>query len=350
MTKLNTREEIIFLLRGFFANPIITALGKSGIIDQFMEGEFRLQDFKSIKNPEVFEYVVKYLVQIGLISASNSDNELYNMTTLGKKILPRYGSFVLLHSYKSFVDDFDSLLFDENARIPKCDRLENVIGSGLTNGRKFFPEALKMLDNAKLGTIIDIGCGDGFFLSSVVDKFPDVDIVASDLSQIALEQTVLNLNKLNNSLNITTILSDAYDVKKWATEFLNKNTKIQDNIVISIWFVLHEVSQGRVERVVHLLNNIYTFFPKAQLIIGEITRIDDDLLSSNRHHSLMPEFQFFHDLSGQGILKWDEYKLILEQIPYKLVDEKVFDPLLNGSEIIPTGFVWHLIPNDASMS
>jgi len=33
-----------------------------------------------------------------------------------------------------------------------------------------------------------------------------------------------------------------------------------------------------------------------------------------------------------------------------LVDEKVFDPLLNGSEIIPTGFVWHLIPNDASMS
>ena len=139
MTTLNTREEILFLLRGFFATPILTTLGKSGVIDQFLKGKFRLQDLKPVKNDEVFLYIVKYLVQIGLLRILDSDNEYYETTILGKKILSRYGSFVLLHSYSSFMDNLDSMLFDNNASVPQCDRLENVIGSGLTNGRKFFP-------------------------------------------------------------------------------------------------------------------------------------------------------------------------------------------------------------------
>jgi hypothetical protein len=350
MTKLNTREEIIFLIRGFFSNPILTSLGKAGILDQFIEGEFRLKDFKLIKNPEVFSYIVKYLAQIGLLSASNSEVDSYSATPLGKKIFARYGTFVLLHSYKSFMDDVDSLLFDENTPTPKCDRLENVIGSGLTHGSRYFPVALKMLDKTKLGTMIDMGCGDGFFLSSVVERFPGVDIVASDFSQIALDQTVLNVNKVDNSINITTILSDLYNVEKWASEFLEKNKQVKENIAISIWYVIHEISQGSVERVINLFNNIHKFLPKAQLIIGEITRIDDELLAENRLLSVMPEFQFFHDISGQGILKWSEYQTILEKIPYTLTAEQIFDPLSSDTGEIPTGFIWHLVPNDSSKS
>ncbi|MBT6439834.1 MAG: class I SAM-dependent methyltransferase [Flavobacteriales bacterium] len=343
MSILNTREEILFLLRGFFATPIITVLGKSGVIDQMLKGEFRLQDIKSVENVEIFEYTIKYLVQIGLLR-SGRKSEYYEMTILGEKILSRYGSFVLLHSYRSFMDNLDSMLFDKNSQIPKCDRLENVIGSGLTNGRKFFPEAIKMLDCIELGTIVDIGCGDGYFLSKVIEKFPEVDVVASDLSEIAINQTVLNLNAIDNSLNITTILGDAYDVKKWSAELLNKNTNIKEEIVISIWYVVHEVSQGKPERIIEFFKEIYKFLPKAQLIIGEITRINDKLLSRNRYHSLMPEFQFFHDISKQGVLSWEEYQLILKNIPYSLKAEKLFDPILDDVKVIPTGFIWHLSP------
>ena len=201
-----------------------------------------------------------------------------------------------------------------------------------------------MLDCIELGTIVDIGCGDGYFLSKVIEKFPEVDVVASDLSEIAIDQTVLNLDAIDNSLDITTILEDAYDVKKWSAELLNKNSDIKEEIVISIWYVLHEVSQGKTDRVVKFLKEIYEFLPKAQLIIGEITRVDDELLSRNRYHSLLPEFQFFHDISKQGILSWEEYQLILKDIPYSLKAEKLFDPILDDVEVIPTSFIWHLSP------
>jgi SAM-dependent methyltransferase len=341
---LQTREEIIFLMRGFFALPIIAKLGKKGILTQILKGEFGIHDIENIGNVDVFKHVVSYLVQIGLLKKSLNGLDKYCVTRLGEKILSRYGSFVLLHSYHTFMDDFESMLFDNGGSIPNCDRLENVIGSGLTNGRKFFPEALRMLEKTEIGTIIDIGCGDGYFLSKIIDNFDVVDVVPVDLSQIALDQSVKNLNSLTANCNICPILSDAFDVELWSSKLLNHYSKTNKEIIISVWYVVHELSQRNVDRVVEFFNKIYKYMPKAQLIIGEITRIDDKLLSRNRYQSLMPEFQFFHDVSGQGILTWEEYQKVLDNIPYSVSDLKMFDPILDGDQVVPTSFIWHLKP------
>jgi len=327
---LQTREEIIFLMRGFFALPIIAKLGKKGILTQILKGEFGIHDIENIGNVDVFKHVVSYLVQIGLLKKSLNGLDKYCVTRLGEKILSRYGSFVLLHSYHTFMDDFESMLFDNGGSIPNCDRLENVIGSGLTNGRKFFPEALRMLEKTEIGTIID--------------NFDVVDVVPVDLSQIALDQSVKNLNSLTANCNICPILSDAFDVELWSSKLLNHYSKTNKEIIISVWYVVHELSQRNVDRVVEFFNKIYKYMPKAQLIIGEITRIDDKLLSRNRYQSLMPEFQFFHDVSGQGILTWEEYQKVLDNIPYSVSDLKMFDPILDGDQVVPTSFIWHLKP------
>ena len=58
----------------------------------------------------------------------------------------------------------------------------------------------------------------------------------------------------------------------------------------------------------------------------------------------MPEFLFFHEISGQGVLSWQEYREILEEVPYDLSAEKVFDILKHNGEDIPSGFVWYLTP------
>jgi len=342
---LHTREEIIFLMRGFFALPIIAKLGKKGILDQMLKGEFRLEDIEDIGNIEIFQYVVSYLVQVGLLKSSSSDQGSYCVTRLGEKVLSRYGSFVLLHSYHTFMEDFETMLFDNKGDIPKCDRLENVIGSGLTNGRKFFPEALKMLKDTNIETIVDIGCGDGNFLSKIIQGFDVANVVPVDLSQIALDQTVDNINSLTADCDLCPIRSDAFDVELWSSKLLNNyGGKINNEIVISVWYVVHELSQGRIDRVVEFFNKIYKYLPEAQLVIGEIARVEDKLLSYNRHRSLMPEFQFFHDVSKQGVLTWEEYQEVLNNIPYKVRNIKLFDPLLNDDKVVPTAFIWHLEP------
>ena len=51
-------------------------------------------------------------------------------------------------------------------KFPSCDRLDNVIGSGLTNGRKFFPEGINLVKDQEYEYIVDLACGmDTFILS-----------------------------------------------------------------------------------------------------------------------------------------------------------------------------------------
>ena len=39
----------------------------------------------------------------------------------------------------------------------------------------------------------------------------------------------------------------------------------------------------------------------------------------------MPEYLFFHKVSGQGILSWKDYKSLLVDCPYRLEYEWKFD-------------------------
>ena len=56
----------------------------------------------------------------------------------------------------------------------------------------------------------------------------------------------------------------------------------------------------------------------------------------------MPEYLFFHKVSGQGILSWKQYKSLLVDCPYSLEYEWKFDD--ENKRKIPSAFVWILKP------
>ena len=65
--KVNPREELISLLRGFFATPIISLLGRTGIINRINSKKFQIKDCKEIKNKVFLESILSYLESIGLL-------------------------------------------------------------------------------------------------------------------------------------------------------------------------------------------------------------------------------------------------------------------------------------------
>jgi hypothetical protein len=341
MAELNPREEIVGLLRGYFACPLITALGKRGVFSRFLEGDFRVGDFPEIVDGKLFQYVLNYFVSLGLLDV---DDGVYNPTELGAKIFKRYGSFVLLHSYRDLIEHMDALLFVEGSDQPRCDRLDNVIGSGLTNGRKFFPKAIDMLATVNPACITDVACGDGEFLKRVVNRFPDIDVIASDLSEVAISQTVKNLNTLYPDKSVVPVQTDALDVSKWASIAAEHAENAAGDMVISMWYLIHEISRHDENVIVDFLRRIHEECPRAHLIIGEIVSIPNHILVKNRHGSIMPEFLLFHDISGQGVLTWQQFQTILTKIPYVLEHEAKFDLVEDDGEEFPTGIVWHLKP------
>jgi hypothetical protein len=74
-------------------------------------------------------------------------------------------------------------------------------------------------------------------------------------------------------------------------------------------------------------------------------------LAENSRISIMPEYLFFHRLSGQGVMSWDAWQRILSQTSYNLAAEVRFDEVTcQNGESLPSGFVWHLKPPAAHRS
>ena len=343
--KINPRAELISLMRGFFVCPIISFLHNHKLVDKIIKSDFNSQSFRAIKNKLFFEKILFYLVSLGLLNIKkkkNTRNKLFYATKLGKKIFLRSGSFLLLHSYKPFVNELEKNLIKKKTSLIFCNRGENVIGSGSTNNKKFFPNAIDLVKKENIGLIADIGCGDGNFISQISKKFPLVPIFASDLSNIAVGASKKRLGANSSKRKIKYLICDAANVKKWASEINKIKIKKNSKILISAWYILHEISKHERQNIIRFFKNIKKYIPNAIILIGEITKIENHVLALNKDVSIMPEFLFFHELSGQGVLKFSDYDHILKKIPYRLSKHIKFDLMRHNKKTIPSAFVWLL--------
>ncbi|MBI3998994.1 MAG: methyltransferase domain-containing protein [Candidatus Omnitrophica bacterium] len=307
---------------------------------------FSAEDFPSVTNKKILCDAFHYLARIGLVMR-REQRQSFELTELGRQILQRASSFYVPHSYHAYMENFYSQLINKNAVQPVVDRVENVIGSGRTHLR-YFPFAISFLKRRiSFDMIVDVGCGDGGFLSAILKVVLGKAVVGIDSAPIAVQMTRENLRKLHPDREIHMICADAREVSNWGKK-LEEIAK-QRIMVLSLWFLIHEISQKEPSRVIDFLNQIHDFFPDASLIICEIICHEDQVLARHSRESLMPEYLFFHDLSGQGVLSWADYQQILENIPYEIKLERLFDEVPDrAGNLVPSSFVWCLGPKKNS--
>ena len=317
--KLTKREEIIFLLRGYFSTPIISGLSKNGIIDEILNDNFKID--KKKYNFLLLEHSLDYLCDIGLLKKIKKK---YNPTILGKRIFKRQGSFVLLHSYHEYMNNFSKAILDKNL-ISKCDRLENVIGSGTVHGRKFFQKGISRISKifGEINTHVDIGCGDGQYLSLLNNKVKNKQLIGIDLSKISVVETLLNVRK--NSKNNNTIeafQANAFDLKYIHRKLNKLNINKDSNILFTFWFILHENKKINLEKYFKLIKKYYK---NSKLLICEINKVASKTLVNNKLNTLMPEYFHFHNISGQNLFSKQFLKNSLNKSKLKIYDEINFD-------------------------
>lgn len=335
------RKNLVDLLRGYFACPIISTLGEIGITERMLAGAFSAADFEDIANTRILNALFRYLQAIGLVTSSGHDQ--YQVTDMGQTAISRNGAFSLLASYSAYFDRLPAFITGQETR-PSVNRLRNVRGSGQLHGKKFFPVALSFLDFTPPTAFVDLGCGDGCFLEHVRRKWSNVRVFGVDLSEDAVEATRRRFREARLS-DLTATASDAFDVRRWAAS-IPDDLRTISSVVISIWFVAHEFSGGSSDRIVRFFSDLNATFPGAQIVLGEINNISSEILADNHSLSIMPEYLLFHELSGQGVLRWDDWQDILEKIPYQLKAEKKYDCVHTRSGIeIPASFIWLLEPN-----
>ena len=334
MTKnKNLRKEIITLIRGYFLTPVIATLAKKNFLKK---NKSKFLNVKS-HSEKIF---INYLKNLGYITQTKNK---YLISKSGKKLFLRSGSFNIVNSYRDYILNLDKIL--DNPKILDkidCDRKENILGSGSTNYRKFFKPALNLLKDNDFDIIHDLGCGDGNFLKKVKLQFKDKKFSGSDLSKIAVRETKKNLNLKNLKL----IQSDAMNVKKWTNFLLKEYDTKNQKLLITIWFIVHEISKKDVFRIIDFFKAINKRLPNAKILLGEIVEPDKKLLKENIYNTIMPEYIFFHQLSGQGIFTLKELKFILNEIPFKCTKRINVDSIKFRNKENPSGIVWMLEPKN----
>ena len=177
--KLNPRSELIYLMRGFFSLPIIISLNRKKILQKILNNKtINKDDFKNVKNKKFLNSIFNYLANLGILKKKSfRGKENFQVTVLGRKILTRVGSFHLLNSYSPFISNLNNILEQKKIKNLVCDREENVLGSGLTNGRNF-PKSFEFFKKDEFDIIADIGCGDGEYLNRSINYFSNADYFA----------------------------------------------------------------------------------------------------------------------------------------------------------------------------
>lgn len=334
------RKRLVSLLRGYFATPVIATLGETGMAERMYAGAFSASDWEPDHDTTLVAALLDYLHSIGLIE--RTADRSYALTPEGRTVVARNGASSLLMSYADYFHMLPDLLAGRASK-PYVNRLRNVRGSGQLHSKKFFPAAFDLFSAEPPLALIDVGCGDGCFLEFARERWPGVGLFGVDLSETAVETTKIRLGSAKECDAIA-VTADGHDVASWsaATPSSLRNSA---RLVISMWFVAHEFSQGSPQRLKVFFRTLRDTFPQATLVLGEITHIPPDVLASNYELSIMPEFLLFHALSGQGVLSWPTWKSILEEIPYRLSNEQTFDLVCQADgEPIPASFIWHLAP------
>ena len=138
----------------------------------------------------------------------------------------------------------------------------------------------------------------------------------------ALNQCKKKLKKKSNRSAF--FQSDAFKVKNWSKELNKLKSQDKKKILITMWYVVHEISNNDKYKIINFFKEIKKNCPNANILIGEIIKVDNETLSENRDISILPEFLFFHEISGQGVLKIDDFNYI-KKIPYSLSNSYEFD-------------------------
>ncbi|MEZ4271120.1 MAG: class I SAM-dependent methyltransferase [Myxococcota bacterium] len=297
---MNPKNEIVAVARGYYALPILMSLARKGIVKQLLGPGVKVDTIDG--NHRNLQIVLGYLRNLGWLAC---EDETYVATELGAKVLRRSGAFGILFSYRPYIANLDQLLFDAEAKV-HVHRDENVIGSGEAHVRKYFSRVSEVIRKTRARYVLDVGCGDGTFLNHCKSCNPDLQLIGVDYSERALSVTRGNVegSALLFHGNVSEPLVTLEKLKSCGIS--------PDEVLVSVWFIFHEVLGMQGVDLSTMLQGYRQLTPQHGMLIGEIFDIDHKVLAHHHNETAVPEFNLFHDLSGQKLFSIEAWNQAID--------------------------------------
>jgi hypothetical protein len=328
------KKELVLNIRGFYICSIISSLFEKKFFQAFIKSKEINKSNKLLKKKKI-KHLINYLVDIRYLLEKK---QCYKFTELGYDIFSRYYAFLVPCSYHDYFLNLDKFIFSNY--IPRVDRKKNIIGSGITHKRYFNSAISYFRAFEKNINIIDLGCGNGFFLETADKMLKVKKLVGLDLSKISIQYTKKIFKNRQDSIFF---LSDAAHVENWSKKIKSFIDPDEKNNYFFMWFLVHEISSNSPKKIAIFLKKIKKKFPYAKFVICELLK--NNFNNNNKveiKDSIMPEYQFFHNLSDQGILSLKEYYQIFNMANIKLDKKIFFDYIDKKNSKFPSAAIFFL--------
>ncbi len=325
----NFKKSYVGLARGFFSLPIISIFSRLSEKERILDKNFFLKrSLCKIFDKNALEVILNYLESINLIKKLTK--EKYIITPFGKYVFNRHGAMNIIYSYKDIVDNLEKIILGKQKTV-KCNRIENVYGSGKSHKRKFFDNALSIIKKNEITKIIDLGLGNGDFIRNILEKKPNLKFVGVDLSKNVINQLKKDLG---NSKNM--IVGDIFKIKQWSKKLKKNKLNKDDKLLINFMFTLHEHNFNDDNKVKNFLNDIRSTFPNATILITEVFEIQPKNFSKIVDISILPEFILFHKFSKQKLFFYKQFKKIIKTSNYFISSEITYSKMMIGNFTSPS--------------
>ena len=305
----------IGLLNAQYLAPSIMALHGMPEARPFVHhGEISLTQFPAKKYDRYKVWAVfEFLASLGYVRI---DGELVTATPLGKAIT-RDPSF--LGTPLSYIGYCDFLPILRGERPLSTDRRLNVHGSGGVHGpfitSRLVHEALK---SGAFQAAVDVGCGNGRFLSFLHKTWKDLTLIGTDFDSVSLRESAGTLGgratddpRFFAMENGCLFGGDIKAPEKLRDSLVNLGVDPRRTMLFT-FFIFHEVLGHSDVHLVDLLNRYHALFGR-QLVFAEIFDIPWHVIARSPDMTPAAVYLLFHRLADQKPISFAQWEAAIQE-------------------------------------
>jgi len=317
-------DEALPYVRGYAVCSCLWALLETGVLDRLLAPAPVEQDALlsgGRLDRHVLESILNYLDGLSLVRVEGG--RVRAMPRLRRLMAEPRGFFELTYAYEPILAALRGLLTGE-ARYPQdVQRLGKYVGrgSGQLCRTLPYPVLADMLRRHGARAVLDLGCGDLAFLLFLCEAMPGVRAVGVDidLPTVAYAREVLAQASCGGRIEVRR--ADMFDLQAVARD----HPEVDAVTAVDTY---HEyLSQGE-EKVVGLMRQLKTQFPRALLYVGEFCKQPHERL--RRRPTAFLEHHLYHDLTNQTIETAARWRAMFAAAGLQIVEQKVFDIVGHG--------------------
>jgi ubiquinone/menaquinone biosynthesis C-methylase UbiE len=297
-TETNTRP-VFDLFQGYAISSVLASLQMTGLLPELAEGGLTKDKITDGDSAKLLTASLRYLATRGLV---REEPDAFTLTGYGAEVFRDVGYLVwLVGGYGEPLRRVDAFLEGSKRYGDDYPRDGRWVadGSAVIGKTDVVPDALDLLGRHEFHTVLDLGCGNARFLSTVCERFGSNGI-GVDLSPAACVEAEKVIGELGMRGQVRVEVGDAGE--------LDRIPGLEEVDLVVAFFLLHEIlANGRDVLVEYLKKMSKQLPPEASFLIAEV----EPPTSEGQYFT--PEFTYIHAIMRQFLYTAEDWTSALSE-------------------------------------